>query len=186
LSDTAVTLARWEAEEKAVRAKQRGAAAIDVRTLADIPGIEVFKRVLAGEIPLAPIQDTLDFILLEAEPGRALFQGRPAHKFYNPIGSIHGGWYAALLDSALGCAVHCALPAGKAYTTLEFKVNMVRALTDRVPLVRVEGKAVHVGGQVATSEARLFDAEGRLYAHGTTTCLVFAPRSHQAHPPATA
>jgi uncharacterized protein (TIGR00369 family) len=86
---------------------------------------------------------------------------------------VHGGWFATLLDSALGCAVHTALPAGKSYTTLELKVNMIRALTSKVGLVRAEGRVIHVGGQVATSEAKLVDAGGKLYAHGTTTCLIF-------------
>jgi uncharacterized protein (TIGR00369 family) len=86
---------------------------------------------------------------------------------------VHGGWFATLLDSALGCAVHSALPAGKGYTTLELKVNIVRALTDAVPLVRAEGKLIHLGRQMATSEARLVGPDGKLYAHGTTTCLVF-------------
>ncbi|MBU6437099.1 MAG: PaaI family thioesterase, partial [Betaproteobacteria bacterium] len=98
---------------------------------------------------------------------------RPSRSVYNPMGAVHGGWFATLLDSALGCAVHAALPAGRAYTTLELKVNLVRALTDAVPRVRAIGEVVHVGRQTATAQARLVDAAGRLYAHGTTTCLLF-------------
>jgi len=86
---------------------------------------------------------------------------------------VHGGWFATLLDSALGCAVHSALPAGKGYTTLELKVNLVRALTDAVPLVRAEGKLIYLGRQVGTAEARLVGPDAKLYAHATTTCLVF-------------
>jgi uncharacterized protein (TIGR00369 family) len=89
------------------------------------------------------------------------------------MGSVHGGWFATLLDSAVGCAVHTTLPAGRAYTTLELKINIVRALTDRVPLVRAEGQVVHVGRQTATAEGRLVGHDGRLYAHATTTCLIF-------------
>jgi len=94
-------------------------------------------------------------------------------KHYNPLGTVHGGWFATLLDSAVGCAVHSTLPAGKAYTTLELKLNIVRALTDAVPLVRAEGKVLHAGRQVATAEGRLVGPDGRLYAHATTTCLIF-------------
>jgi uncharacterized protein (TIGR00369 family) len=107
------------------------------------------------------------------EPGTAVFQGRPQYRHYNPMGMVHGGWFATMLDSALGCAVHSTLPAGKAFTTLELKVNMVRGLNDRVPLVRAEGTVIHAGRQVATAEGRIVGADGRLYAHATTTCLIF-------------
>jgi uncharacterized protein (TIGR00369 family) len=86
---------------------------------------------------------------------------------------VHGGWFATLLDSALGCAVHTTLPVGRGYTTLEFKVNLVRALNDRVPLVRAIGRVVHRGRQVMTSEAELVGHDGKLYAHASTTCLIF-------------
>jgi uncharacterized protein (TIGR00369 family) len=120
--------------------------------------------------------DTLDFVPIHIEPGLAVFQGRPQLKHYNPLGSVHGSWFAALLDSAVGCAVHSTLPAGKVYTTLELKLNIVRALTDAVPLVRAEGKLIHVGRQVATAEGRLVGPDGKLYAHATTTCLIFDQR----------
>ena len=110
---------------------------------------------------------------VEVGDGHAVFQGEPQFKHYNPLGTVHGGWFATLLDSAVGCAVHSSLPAGKAYTTLELKVNIVRALTDQVPLVRAEGRVVHGGKQVATAEGRLVGPDGRLYAHASTTCLVF-------------
>ena len=94
-------------------------------------------------------------------------------RHYNPMGTVHGGWFATLLDSAVGCAVHSTLPAGKGYTTLEIKVNLVRPLTDSVPLVRAEGKLIHVGRQVGTAEGRIVGPDGKLYAHATTTCLIF-------------
>jgi uncharacterized protein (TIGR00369 family) len=172
--DTDQVVARWVADEQAVRARrvlEPGVARPD--QVVGKPGLQLFEEMLAGLIPSAPIGDTLDFVLIEAEKGRVVFQGRPQFKHYNPMGSVHGGWFATLLDSALGCAVHSALPAGKAYTTVELKVNIVRALTDRVPLVRAEGKVVHAGGQLATAEARLMGPDGQLYAHGSTTCLVF-------------
>ena len=116
------------------------------------------------------------FRSVEVAFGKAVFQGTPQLKHYNPLGTVHGGWFATLLDSAVGCAVHSSLPAGKAYTTLELKVNIVRALTDKVPLVRAEGRVVHGGSQVATAEGRLVGPDGKLYAHASTTCLVFDAR----------
>jgi uncharacterized protein (TIGR00369 family) len=127
---------------------------------------------------VAPIAQTLDFLLVEARHGHAAFQGRPRFAHYNPLGTVHGGWFATLLDSAVGCAVHSTLPADKAYTTLELKLNIVRALTEAVPVVRAEGRLIHGGRQVATAEGRLVGPDGKLYAHATTTCLIFdrAPR----------
>ncbi|MDP3086448.1 MAG: PaaI family thioesterase [Rubrivivax sp.] len=171
---TAATLAIWEAEESAVRA--RGSVAPGVATSAQAAGrsgIELMRAQLTGELPRAPIGATLDFLLLEVEPGRALFQGRPGLAHLNPLGSVHGGWFATVLDSALGCCVHAALPAGKSYTTLELKANMIRALSPRVGLVRAEGRVIHLGGQTATADARLVGPDGKLYAHASTTCLVF-------------
>lgn len=168
------TLARWRAEEAAVRA--RFPAAPGVATSAQIAGrsgLQVFQALLAGEIPPPPMAVTLDFTLMRIEPGFAVFQGQPRFNHYNPMGTVHGGWFATLLDSAMGCAVHSTLPAGKAYTTLELKLNLVRALTDAVPLVRAEGRLVHRGRQAATAEARLVGPDGKLYAHASTTCLIF-------------
>jgi uncharacterized protein (TIGR00369 family) len=176
--DSAQTLARWQADEAAVLqglSPHTGVARAE--QLQGLSGIEFLRAMLAGQLPRVPISQTLGFLLIDVEPGRAVFQGRPAANHYNPMGSVHGGWYATLLDSALGCCVQAALPAGKAYTTLELKVNMVRALSDKVPLVRAEGKLIHLGGQTATAEARLFGPDGKLYGHGSTTCLVFATQA---------
>jgi uncharacterized protein (TIGR00369 family) len=136
-------------------------------------GLQIFQALLAGEIPPPPMAVTLDFTLLRIERGIAVFQGRPGFSYYNPMGTVHGGWIATMLDTAMGCAVHSTLPAGKAYTTLELKLNLVRALTDAVPLVRAEGRLVHGGRQVATAEGRLVGPDRKLYAHASTTCLVF-------------
>lgn len=175
MTDASEVLKQWEAEELAVRARMSTEVGfVRPEQVAGRSGIAVFEGMFAGEFPVAPIGVTLDFILLQAEPGRVIFQGRPNFRHYNPMGTVHGGWFAALLDSAVGCAVHSALPAGKGYTTLELKTNIVRALTDRVPLVRAEGKVVHLGNQVATAEGRLIGPDGKLYAHASTTCLVFA------------
>ena len=121
----------------------------------------------------ARIGKTLDFLLVHVEKGHAVFQGTPALAHFNPLGTVHGGWFATLLDSALGCAVHTMMPPGRGYTTAELSVNIVRALTLKVPRVRAEGRVIHCGRQLATAEARLVGPDGTLYAHGTTTCLVF-------------
>lgn len=167
------TLARWRAQEQAVRARLARPGYIRSEQVRARTGLETLQAIFAGELPSPLIGETLDFVPIHVEPGVAVFQGRPQLRHYNPLGAVHGGWFATLLDSALGCAVHSALPAGKGYTTLELKVNIVRALTDAVPLVRAEGKLIHLGRQMATSEARLVGPDGKLYAHGTTTCLVF-------------
>ncbi|MDR3415990.1 MAG: PaaI family thioesterase [Nevskia sp.] len=164
--------AQWLEREAALR---QGFAANGVIP-ADLParrtGLELMQGILGGELPVPPIARTLDFILVEAERGRAVFQGTPKFDHYNPSGSVHGGWIATLLDSCVGCAVHTALPAGKGYTTLELKVNYVRGLTQDSGPLRAEGKVIHAGGRVATAEGRLVDPAGRLYAHCTTTCLI--------------
>jgi uncharacterized protein (TIGR00369 family) len=168
------TLARWREEEEAVV----GRLATEVgwakpEQLNDLNGLEVFEAIFAGRLPRPPIGDTLDFVPIRIERGLAVFQGRPQAKHYNPMGTVHGGWFATLLDSAVGCAVQSTLPAAKGYTTLELKLNLVRALTDAVPLVRAEGRVLHAGRQVATAEGRLVGADDKLYAHATTTCLIF-------------
>jgi len=172
------TVARWRAEEAAVRERLAPISGYArPEETAGRTGMEVFEAIFAGNLPRPPIGDTLDFVPIHIEPGLAVFQGRPQLKHYNPLGTVHGGWFATLLDSAVGCAVHSTLPAGKAYTTLELKLNIVRALTDAVPLVRAEGRLIHAGRQVATAEGRLVGPDGRLYAHATTTCLIFDQRA---------
>ena len=167
------TLAQWEADEQAVRARWSGQTGVArPEQVAGKSGMAVFEGIFNGELPSAPMGATLGFVAIRIEPGRAVFQGRPQPQYYNPMGTVHGGWFATLLDSAVGCAVHSTLPAGKAYTTLELKVNIVRALTDRIPLVRAEGQVIHAGARTATAEGRLFGPDGKLYAHATTTCLV--------------
>jgi uncharacterized protein (TIGR00369 family) len=168
------TVARWREEEDAVRARLSATAGYArADQVNDRTGLETLEAIFTGELPRPPIGDTLDFVPIHVEHGLAVFQGRPQGRHYNPLGTVHGGWFAALLDSAVGCAVHSTLPAGKGYTTLELKLNIVRPLTDAVPLVRAEGKLVHGGRQVATAEGRLVGPDGKLYAHATTTCLIF-------------
>lgn len=135
-------------------------------------GLEFLEAMAAGELPPPPIMSTLGFDGFAVGPGWARFTFTPGEHHYNPIGSVHGGVAATLLDSALGCAVHSALPAGTGYTTLDLRVTFVRPLTATTGKVECEGRLIHAGRRVATAEGRIVDAEGRLYAHGSATCLV--------------
>lgn len=139
-----------------------------------LPGIEFLRRIIDGTIPPPPITDMMNYALIEVEPGFAVFEIEPAEYHYNPIGVVHGGIAFTLLDSAMGCAVQTTLPAGTGYTTLELKVNLVRAVTSKVGVLRAEGRIVHSGSRVATAEGRLVGKDGKLYAHCSTTCLVMA------------
>jgi len=138
-----------------------------------LSGLEFLQRIITGELPPPPIAALLKFELAELSEGHAVFAVEPAEYHYNPIGVVHGGLAATLLDSAMGCAVHSALPAGAGYTSLEIKVNFVRPLTAETGRVRCEAKLIHLGGRTATAEGRVVDEAGKLYAHGTTTCLIF-------------
>lgn len=146
--------------------------------LASMSGIEFLRKMFAGELPHATMMQQVGFTRGSAEPGLVVFQAMPGPQHYNPIGSVHGGFTATLLDSAMGCAVQSMLPAGIIYTTLEFKISLVRAITSDTGEVRAEGRALNVGRRVGTAEGRLLDSTGRLLAHGTSTCLVMdAPKS---------
>ena len=145
----------------------------DPREVAHLSGLEFFAAIFEGRYPPPPIGKTLNFWPAEMEHGRAVFEGEPTRDFYNPIGSVHGSYAAALLDSCMGCAVHTTMAAGQAYTTLEYKISLVRGMSDKTGRIRAEGKILQVGKRVATAEGWLTDASGKLLAHGTTTCLVF-------------
>ena len=138
---------------------------------AGLTGLELLRRLIAeGRRP--PIAETLDFTLVEVDEGRAVFEGVPGLRAYNPIGVVHGGYAATLLDSACGCAVHTRLSATQAYTTLELKVAYHKAMTIETGLVRAEGKVLSFGRRAAFSEAKLTDRSGRLLASATSTLLV--------------
>jgi len=148
---------------------------IGAKAARTMSGLEYLRAMANGGVPAAPIGALMNMQVAEVEEGRIVFTAVPEEYLYNPIGTIHGGFAATLLDSALGCAVHTMLPAGTAYTTLEIKVNYIRALTRETGKVFCEGKVIHMGGRVATAEARLTDESGKLYAHGTTTCIIMRP-----------
>jgi uncharacterized protein (TIGR00369 family) len=170
------TLDAWLAEEAAVLnnlAAGPGPGVARPDQIAGKTGLEVMQAMLQGVIPYAAIAQTLDFLIVQVGDGSAVFQGTPGPQHFNPMGTVHGGWFATLLDSALGCAVHTKMPPGRAYTTAELSVNIVRALTPKVPRVRAIGRVIHCGRQLATAEAQLVGPDGTLYAHATTTCLVF-------------
>ena len=169
-------LEQWLAEEAAVQQRMDagpGPGLATTEQIAGKTGLEVMQGLLRGELPYAHIARTLDFTMVHVEKGHAVFQGTPALAHFNPLGTVHGGWFATLLDSALGCAVHTMMPPGRGYTTAELSVNIVRALTLKVSRVRAEGRVIHCGRQLATADARLVGPDGTLYAHATTTCLVF-------------
>jgi uncharacterized protein (TIGR00369 family) len=170
-------IAQWLADEAAQKARQVGGPGPGVarpEQLAGLDGLQTMQAMMNGELPYAEIAQTLNFMLVEIERGRAVFQGEPLAAHLNPLGTVHGGWFATLLDSALGCAVHSMMPVGRAYTTAELGINLVRAIHPaRVSRVRAEGQVQHCGRQLATATARLVGPDGTLYAHASTTCLVF-------------
>lgn len=174
---TETTRNQWLAQYQAVRDRMRagggqpGLARPD--QVAGKTGLQIMQAMLAGALPYPHIAETLDFSLVEVSPGQAIFQGVPQLKHYNPLGTVHGGWYATLLDSAVGCAVHTLLPAGQGYTTAELSVNIVRAASHSSGPLRAVGTVLHCGRQLATAEGRIVGPDGKLYAHATTTCLVF-------------
>jgi uncharacterized protein (TIGR00369 family) len=169
------TAAAWSQQFDAVRQRMHAGPGIaSPQQLQSKSGLQVMQAMLDGELPYPHIAATLDFSLIEVDKGRAVFQGTPQLAHYNPLGTVHGGWYATLLDSALGCAVQTMLGPGQGYTTAELGIHVVRAATVHSGPLRAIGQVLHAGRQLATAEARIVGADGKLYAHGSTTCLVFA------------
>ena len=141
--------------------------------MASMAGVDFVRAIFNGKLPAPPIMQTVEPFDSTADPGVVVMHSIPGFRHYNPIGSVHGGYAATLLDSAMGLAVHTMLPAGTGYTTLEFKISFIRGMTKDTGPVRTEGRTLNVGRRAATAEARITDAKGRLLAHATTTCLVF-------------
>ena len=148
-----------------------GVVPIDV--MASMSGLDFVRAIFARRLPEPPIMQTVEPFDCTAESGVVVIHSVPALRHYNPIGSVHGGYAAILLDSAMGLAVQSTLPAGTGYTTLEFKISFVRGMSETSGVVRTEGRVLNAGRRVATAEARISDAKDRLIAHATTTCLVF-------------
>ena len=142
-----------------------------------LSGLEFFQQMMAGVLPPPPMVALLGMRLVEVAEGRVVFAGEPLEAFYNGLGIAHGGFAATMLDSALGCAINTMMPAGRSMTTLELKINYTRPLRREVGEVRCEATVIHVGRRTGTSEGRIVDAQGKIYAHGTTTCIVVEPRA---------
>ncbi|MBI4183181.1 MAG: PaaI family thioesterase [Proteobacteria bacterium] len=153
---------RWEDWSRLVEAKDK------------LGGLDFIHAIIEGRLPHPPFYEVLGFRVEEAEAGRVVMSGRPGEFLVHPGGGVHGSFSAALIESATGLAVWSRLPAGRGMTTLDIKVNYVRAMTTATPPVRCEAKVIHPGNRVATAEARVTDAAGKLYAHGLSTCMVFA------------
>jgi uncharacterized protein (TIGR00369 family) len=141
--------------------------------MASMAGVDFVRAIFDGKLPAPPIMQSIEPFDSTAEPGVVVMHSTPGFRHYNPIGSVHGGYAATLLDSAMGLSVHTMLPAGTGYTTLEFKISFIRGMTKDTGAIRTEGRTLNVGRRTATAEARMTDAKGRLLAHATTTCLVF-------------
>lgn len=150
---------------------------VPMDTILSRGGLAFLKDMIAGKIPQAPMCATLGFRLAEATEGYAMFEGLPEFRHYNPIGTVHGGFAATLLDSALGCAIFTTLAKGEAWTTLELKLNLVRPISKDIGTVLAEGRIIHRGRTVATSEGTVKDKAGKLYAHASTTCMIFPART---------
>lgn len=150
-----------------------GLGTIPFEDIARFSGIELLQRIVNGKYPAPPISALLNFALTEVSEGRAAFRGLPGERHLNPLGGVHGGWAATIMDSALACSVQTLLEKGEAYTTAEFKVNLIRPITPKTGEVVCEGRVVHKGRTLAVSEATLKDGQGKLLAFGTETCSIF-------------
>jgi uncharacterized protein (TIGR00369 family) len=152
--------------------------ALDVRPLsmheiAHLSGLETLRGMIDGSLPAPPFAIATSITLTSADEGRVVFEGEPKEAFFNPLGSIHGGWTATIMDSVMACAVHSTLKPGEAYTTLEFKLHFCRPIMPSTGVVRAEGIVLSRGRRAATSEGKLYDRAGKLIAHGTETCMIF-------------
>ena len=152
---------------------QRPFGFVDPAVLKELDGLTLLQRMAEGLLPGPTMAETMNFGMLTIEKGRVVFRGEPRLGFFNPLGTVHGGWAATLLDSCMGCAIHTTLAKGIGYTTIEIKTNFVRAMTMDTGPVDAEGRVTHAGRRIALAEGRLTDAQGRLLATGTTSCLIF-------------
>ncbi len=151
----------------------RKVGVVDREVLVAGDGLSFLRGIIEGTHPAPPFAEAMDFDLVEADEGRVVFTGIPSARFFNPLGTVHGGWTATILDSAMACAAHSTLKPGEGYTTLEMKLNYVRPVMPESGKLRCEGRLIHRGGSIITSEGKLVDGRGKLLAHGTETCMVF-------------
>ncbi|ARS50326.1 PaaI family thioesterase [Ectopseudomonas hydrolytica] len=165
-------LAAWIAEEQAARDRLAAPGTLALAEVAGMAPLDFFDAIGRGELPSPPFGQLLDFVPLQWSRGRFVFQGTPDGRHYNPLGSVHGGYIATLLDSCMGCAVHTLLKPGQGYTTADLRVSYIRALRSEAGPVRAEGHIIHVGRSTALAEGRLYDVDDRLYAVASTTCLI--------------
>jgi len=147
---------------------------VDRKLAAAEDGHAFLMKLLEGVHPAPPFSEVCDIWPTEVAPGRIVFEAAPSSRFYNPLGTVHGGWISTVLDSAMGCAVHSLLKPGQAYTTVEMKVNFVRPLVENSGKLRCEAEIVHLGSRLATSQGRLTDMSGKLVAHGSETCMILS------------
>jgi uncharacterized protein (TIGR00369 family) len=142
-----------------------------------LPGLDFLECLADGSIPAPPFSVETDIWIVDAKRGRVVFAATPSKRFYNPLGTVHGGWISTLLDSAMGCAVHSVLVPGQAYTTVDMSISFVRPVFETTGKLKCEGKIIHVGGRIATAEGRAWDDAGTLVAHGSETCLIKTPQA---------
>lgn len=169
------TLDRWLAEEKTLLESMKNgrlSGFLKSENVLNMSGLEIMQAVRRGDLPTGPMAITMNYMLMEIEPGRAVIQGNPTEAVLNVQGTVHGGWFASILDGAVGNAIHSMLPPGKGYTTLDLSVKMTRALTPNVGRVRAVGTVIQVGRKVATAEGKILGPDGKLHAFATTTCMI--------------
>ena len=175
LTGGAEALARPAPDPRRQRSYQWQDPAVSGAAARTMAGADFLRAIGDGTLPPPPIAVALGFELISVEPGRVVFEFTPAEFHYNPIGSVHGGVCATMCDSACGCAVHSLLPAGSGYTSQDLTVKFLRAVTASAGPLRCEGAVLHLGSRTALAQASLSDAEGRLFAHATSSCLIFRP-----------
>ncbi|SOE87830.1 uncharacterized domain 1-containing protein [Burkholderia sp. YR290] len=176
ISDALDSTAQWLHDEELAGSRLVTAKALEGQADAtsaakQLDGLTIVMRMLTGEIPQAAMCETLNYLLIDAAYGRAVFQGRPRDAFTNPHSTMHGGWSATLLDSAMGCAVRTVLPAGRVFTTMDLMVRFIKAVSKKVTVLRAEGTVLHAGRRAVVAEGRLFGPDGTLYATATSSCI---------------
>ena len=173
--NTQETLARWIDEENALLASMKNgrfSGFLSSKHTSNMTGMEFMQAVRSGDLPCGPMAVTMNYLLMEIEAGRAVLQGNPTESVLNVQGFVHGGWFASILDGAVGNPIHSMMPAGKGYTTLDLSVKMTRAINPNVGRVRAVGTVIQVGRKIATAEGKILGPDGKLHAFATTTCMI--------------